>query len=479
MENNSNGFISVVATIFLLVFSLIPSTYAAQTLTLNDVLLSANSYYPDILAAQQELQQARADRLYAQGAFDIELQQNTRARTSGYYDGLSVAQKVIKPLRYSNAKLFAEYRISDGQLPIYEDEFVTLDRGEFSMGVSLSLLRDGDIDKNRLALINSDLNVDMEELRQETTINNIGVQAAIAYLNWVNAHKQLEVYQSLLKTAKYRHNAIQKRVILGSSAEIELLDNEQNILKRHSQVLNAENELELTSIGLSMYWRDQQGHPKKPSAEIQPPKLNDLAADIRIDMNTLITDALLQHPEIQQIENALKQTENTNRFHRNQLLPNLDIYAKVGQDIGAGSETRDGLDSFIGLQFSMPLERRAARGKLDKSTAKIKQLNYLKQGLVESLSGSLHQAHAKYINKRSQAEVSLRRAEITKQLEQQEEKRAEQGASNIFLLNVRQENSAEAQVEAITDQLKSILAGIELLGRAYKVNELYSGELAR
>lgn len=113
--------------------------------------------------------------------------------------------------------------------------------------------------------------------------------------------------------------------------------------------------------------------------------------------------------------------------------------------------------------------------KFNKSSAKIRQLNYLKQGLVESLTGSLHQAYATYTNKKSQAEVSLRRSEITKQLEKQEEKRAEQGASDVYLLNLRQENSAEAQVEAITDQLKSILAGIELLGRAYQINKIYRG----
>lgn len=441
-------------------------------ISLQDVLASARESFPKILEAQQKVQQAQAEQLSAQGSFDTKLEQKSRVRTSGYYSGLFANQKIIKPLQNYNAKVFAEYRYADGEFPVYEDEYATLEGGEVSLGVSFSLLLDRDIDENRLALANTDLKRNRAKLRQQATENEVQFDAALAYLNWLNTNQQLVVYQSLLNTAEQRQSAIVQRVALGDSAEIELLDHQQNLLKRKAQVMKAENALEVSAIKLSMYWRDQQGRPQMPDKPQSSSSLPKLPAYIEENIDILVSEAVTRHPDINQVKNTLEQVNNESRLYENQLLPNVDLEIKVGHDLGAGSETRDGLESYVGLQFSMPLERRKAKGKLNKATAKIKELGYLQQRLIESLTGSLYQTHAKFNNAIAQASVSLQRSEIAQRLQQQEQQRFAQGASDVFLLNLREENSAEAKIEALTAELAYVLAGIELLGRAYQMDKL-------
>ncbi|WP_158658040.1 TolC family protein [Agarilytica rhodophyticola] len=448
------------------------SSAHSQPISLENVLASTRSSFPKILEARQKLKQAEAAQLSAQGAFDTQLQQNSRVRTSGYYSGLYANQKIIKPLQNYNTKVFAEYRYADGEFPVYEDEYVTLEGGEFNFGVSFSLLRDRDIDEKRLELANTDLQRSMEKMRQQAVENDVQYDAALAYLNWLNTHQQLTVYQKLLTTAEERQSAIVKRVALGDSAEIELIDHQQNLLKRQGQVLKAQNALEIAAIKLSLYWRDNQGRPQRPELPTKNAGIPNFPMDLRDNIDMLVSDAIVRHPDINQVENKLEQVSNESRLYKNQLLPNVDLEVKVAHDLGAGSETRDGLESYIGLQFSMPLERRKAKGKLNKATAKIRELEFLRQRLIETLTGSLYQTHAKFINAIAQSDVSLQRSKIAQKLQVQEQKRFSEGASDIFLLNLREENSAEAEIEAITAELSHVLAGIELLGRAYQMDKL-------
>ncbi|MFK8020740.1 MAG: TolC family protein [Pseudomonadales bacterium] len=445
---------------------------AKQVVSLQQVLGSASERYPKILEAKEKLRQAQAVRLAAEGAFDIELTQNTRVRTSGYYDGAYANQKIIKPLANANAKVFAEYRLSTGEFPVYEDEFVTLDRGEVSLGLSFSLLRNREIDPYRLAIANADLDISMETFRQQAVLNNVLFDAAIAYMEWLNAFEQLTVFQQLFENARERQTAINNRVKLGLSARIDLLDNEQNLLKRKAAVLKAQNELDLRGIALSLYWRDNSGKPLPIGPSLRPSLPRELSNSAIADMDQLVSDAIALHPDIRYVDNLIKKTKNNRQLYENELLPTVDIHLKAGHDLGDGSNTREGLESYAGIEFSMPLGQSRAKGKRNQANAKLKELGYLHQRLTENLSGLLQQAKAKYVNAKAQARITSRRSDIAQKLLEQEQQRFTQGASDVFLINIREENTSEARIDAITAELQGVMAGIELLGGAYQMNKM-------
>jgi len=452
----------------------VSNTIYANTLHLQDVLHSASAHYPKILEAKQKLQQANASRLSAEGAFDVLVTQETRKRTSGFYDGFYANQKIIKPLREANAKMFAEYRLSDGTFPVYEDQFATLDQGEIAVGVSFSLLRNRDIDAYRLALKNADLDITIQTFQQKAVLNHVLFNASLAYIEWLSATLQFEVYKQLLKNATTRQEAINKRIQLGYSAKIDLLDNEQNVLKREAILLKIKNEVDLRAMKLALYWRDDKGQPIKMAHDIKPvlptTLFTHIVSKVSPNIDNLIEEALRLHPDIQHVENTILKENNNQQLFKNELKPNADITIKLSQDAGDGSPTREGFESYIGFEFSMPLERRKAKGKIMKSSAKIRELQFVRQRLTEALQVTLNQSNIKFTNATEQASLTQKRASITQTLLAQELKRFEQGASDIFMLNLREKDMAEAKIDAITTDLSRLVAGIELLGKAYKMH---------
>lgn len=449
----------------------LPMAKAEQIISLQQVLSSASQHYPKILEAKQKLQQAKAERLSTEGAFDIKFKQKAQVRTSGFYDGAYTNQSIVKPLRQANAKVFAEYRLSEGDFPIYEDQFITQDRGEIGVGVSFSLLQNRDIDANRVAISNADLGLTLQTFKQQAVLNDVLFSASLAYMEWLSAMQQLDVYKQLLDNAKTRQAGIEERIKLGFSAKIDLLDNEQNVLKREALVLKAENDVRMRAAALSLYWRDASGKPKMVLSE-QPTMPNAVAETALDNVTQLITHAIASHPDIQYVDNQILQHKNNRKLFENELLPKVDVVMKASRDFGSGSQTREGFETYVGLEFSMPLEQRKSRGKLNKTQAKLKELSYLRQRLIEELGLVLQQSKMKYTNARAQAAITLRRSDIAIELMQQEQERFNQGDSDIFKLNLREEDTAEARIDAITAELQQVLTSIEMLGQAYKIDDL-------
>jgi outer membrane protein TolC len=322
-----------------------------------------------------------------------------------------------------------------------------------------------------VAVANADLDLSMQAFNQQAVLNDVLFSASLAYMEWLSAMQQLDVYRQLLNNAKARQTALEKRIKLGFSAKIDLLDNEQNVLKRQALVLKAENDLRMRTAALSLYWRDASGKPKMVSSE-QPTMPNTVAETALDNVTQLITHAITSHPDIQYVDNQILQHKNNRKLFENALLPKVDVVMKASRDFGSGSQTREGFETYVGLEFSMPLEQRKSKGKLNKTQAKLRELGYLRQRLIEELKLVLHQAKMKYTNAQAQATISLRRSDIATQLMQQEQERFNQGDSDIFKLNLREEDTAEAKIDAITAELQQILTRIELLGQAYKIDDL-------
>lgn len=104
----------------------------AASPTVQELVAAIQSHHPEYLATLARTEQVAGERLEAEAAFDVRLVQDTYARSSGYYDGSYAEQSVIQPIQSMNAEVFGSYRISDGEFPVYEAEYQTLDMGEAS-----------------------------------------------------------------------------------------------------------------------------------------------------------------------------------------------------------------------------------------------------------------------------------------------------------------------------------------------------------
>ena len=400
----------------------------------------------------------------ALGAFDLVFSADSFSRATGFYDGNVLGGKATQPLRSMGADVYGQYRISTGDFPLYEDGNFTNRGGQAKIGILFSLLRDRDIDKRRFA--QSDARFALRDADFELLLTQIGVQrrASVAYWKWVAAGAALRIYEDLLRNAEQRDAGLRKQLEQGAIARIYLTENQQNITRRQSFVAGAQRDFEKAANALAFYYRDTDGRPTLARPVQLPPELP-LASTAALTGAARIEDTLARRPEVQQLRNTIERANNRMQLKENALRPTLDMRVELAQGLGGvgeGGESRDATDTSIGLQFSVPLQRRAARARLKQARNELDALQLQQQQIEEQIEIEVRDIvltlrYAAKLATLAQQEVSQ-----SQELAVAEQRRFESGASDFFLVNVREQSVANVKVRAIAARLDAQVARTNL-----------------
>ena len=454
-----------------MVAALLPAAWAAamepgtqnavesQVLRLDEVLQSAQSRFPDVIQALADQEMARQGIEQARSAFDPRISSESYVRSSGFWDGSAIDNQVKKRIGFANAEVYGGYRISRGEFPVYEDELFTNRGGETKIGIALSLLRDRSIDPDRLALTNSAIESDSAALALTETRQEVQRQATRSYQNWLAAGFKLNVYRELLAIAEQRDAAIARRIGHGDAAPILQTENRRNLLRRKALVVEAEQDFVVAGQSLSLYWRSlESGEPQSPSAAMLPAEWQVPEAVRAGSSEVLVEGVLSRHPLLGRLDNEIAQKQQQLRLLRNRLAPKLDLRAELSNDFGRGSATRDGVDTTVQLQFELPIGLRAQRAELRAAEAELRGLRSQRQLQADRLEVSVLQLIER-LNRLHQGIQLALDAEVQNELlETAEREMFEQGASDFFLLNLREENTADARIQRIQAKQRFLLA---------------------
>lgn len=435
---------------------------APPPLILQDVLASSAQHYPEILESIANQRAAAGAILEADGAFDLVFEADGFDRVSGFWSGGVLNTSVRQRLGPLGAEVFGGYRISDGTFPIYEDGNFTNTGGEFKVGALFSLLRDRAIDERRFGIADARLAFEQAEL--EVLLTQIGVnhKAILAYLRWVWAGGQLAVYQDLLRISRARQNGLEEQVRSGARARIFLTENLQNISRRERLVMEARRDFLAASNALSLYYRDSAGEPvvpdqaRIPSADTLLP--NGESRDIEDDQ---IPALLAQRPELQIVKTSLERARARVALSRNDLKPRLDLTAEVSRDIGAVAEgglSRDSTDTILGLRFSVPLQRREARGRLRQAEARVDALQQRRRQFEDQLEIELRNIIIDLEVSAQLVRIAGQELEQSETMQEAEQERFASGASDFFLVNLREETAADARIRYYLAALQTRIA---------------------
>lgn len=434
-----------------LVFLCCAATAGAQNaLQPEEVLAASGRHFPGILKAVAERRVAEGGVTEALGAFDLLFKGDGLGWADGYYDGAVASGGVSRPLRPLGASLYGKYSLSRGDFPIYQDENFTNEGGDLKLGVLFSLLRDRDIDQRRFREIDSRLALEQADL--EVLLTRVGVQqqALVAYWRWVAAGQQLAVYEDLLRIAREREVGLVKEVESGRRARIFLTENRQNITRRQTLVTTAERAFRRAGNRLAFYLRDDAGMPRQPSpARLPTPPVAEpdeaVAAVPALDMS----GTLERRPELRILRTTMERALRKVELSENALLPRLDFNLELSQPFGAvgeGGASRDETDTIVGLSFSVPLERRAARGKLSQAEAKLQALRAEQRRVEDKMEIELRNILLELNVALRLMQLAALEVEQTEALRRAEVARFERGASDFFVVNVREERAADARV---------------------------------
>ncbi len=444
-----NGW-KLIASLF---FFLMASSCFSQhknPLKIEDILRSVSRCYPQIKIARLEVNKTKGEYLSALGKFDPSLALKTASLPVGGYISNLGETEINIPTYYNGVKLFGGYRNGQGDWPIYYQNNLTNSGGEYRAGLSLPLLRDRLIDKERAGLLTQAETIRMKQQDAAVTKINVYHGAIKAYWQWVQAGLQVETFKELQVLAKTRQKAIVKQANQGDLPTLAIAENMQQIIQRE-QLLNQGNMiLEQAKINLSLYYRDKHGNTKAPLD-------SELPSDV-LEQPSRLADGLTQlrqHPALKKLQNYSNIIKLKQNLAKNELLPNLDATGYTFKQNGTGGyPLLIPQAAMVGVSFKFPIFQREAKGKLISARSELQQITTEKKFLFDQLKNQLANLYIGIKMYHHQVYLLEREINLAKKVQNGETKKFYEGDSTLFLVNQREQATAQVRLNSINAKVK-------------------------
>lgn len=425
-------------------------------LALDEVLLSVERHYPLLRAAEQERALAGGRLLSSLGAFDLNLTAGADGQGTTY-DNFRSSLGVSQGLPVAGLGLFAGYRNGYGDFPTYNLGQKTADGGEFRAGLSVPLLKDRAIDRPRATVQQARIDVALAEPLIGRQRLDFQRAAARTYWNWVAAGLRLKIAESLLKLAVERDEQLKARVEGGPAANIERIDNQQNIALRNGLLVQAQRGFQQAAIDLSLFLRDEAGIPTLAGSDRLPPFPEVRPVDLR-EFDAALQTAFDNRPELLRLRLQRDKAAVELRLAANQTLPTLNAVVTAAQDVGYGKSSLSGPNGLdrttlnAGLAFQLPVQRRDARGRVSVAQAQLvqfeqqlRQAEDVVRAEVQDTFSALERAYEFY----QQAKTRVGLARLVAEAQR---RRLQGGPGDVLLVTLREQAAFDAEVVEVGAQ---------------------------
>ncbi len=363
-------------------------------LSLVDAIGMALKNNEDVQESFRRITSAQADVMIAKGAYDLNVYSELRY---GEFDDLTIND--YSPLDYSNAAtsyvrsetglrqrvptggtLTGYYTTSHERKLGFAGGAPYVNRSYFTFEFAQSLLKGIGDKENRAAIKNAVLAVNDSEESRKLVISQTTLNVIRAYWTLSIAQNNLKVGKRVLRMAEEIHRREIARFNDGLSQGVDV-----------DRVLLA---VEQRRYSVEQYMRDVEVAQEQLLFLLNAPTLGaDAAVDVVSspsskvtalpDVATSIHDALTSRYELRQLSIMLEQLGLDYDVQKNKLLPQLD--AVVGFTTSNGNpyvrqaegfkDTDEKASWYVGMNFSYPLQNRAARGAVIKSEQLIRIAN--------------------------------------------------------------------------------------------------------
>lgn len=420
-----------------------------EPLALGQVLASVERHHPTLESARQRVRAAEGEQLAAEGGFDLGLEARGWASPEGYYDWGRADVSLEQATPLWGTSVYAGWRVGrGGDIPDYYGRYRTLDLGELRAGVRVPLWRDGPIDSRRARIWGAAHATDAEEASLEARRLTMRLDATRAYWTWVAAGLRYEVLAELLALAERRDGQIAARVSAGAIPPIESLENRRVIVSRRTSLVSARRALEQAAIALSLHVRRDDGRPHVVDAGRVPTELTRLET-LTVSLRQEVEAAWGRRPELERYRALVERQRVAVDLAENQFSPRIDLSVGASIDIGSGSTTeRQRLGPAVlegSVRVSFPLQFREARGGIARTRAELGALRADAQLARERIATQVQDAFSAVRAAEERLELARQSAEIAWAVADAERRRFELGATQLFIVNLREQAAGEAR----------------------------------
>lgn len=449
-----------------------------RALTLPDVLASVEAHHPPLEAARARIQAAEGQRLAAEGGFDLSLTGRASSALLGYYQYGRAEIRLDQPTPLWGASFFGGWRIGRGferDLPEYYRYDETLDGGEFRLGATVPLWRDGPIDTRRATLWRAEAGVTAMSEEFEARALRVRLAATESHTRWVAAGRRYLVARALLGIAEARDAQIASRVSAGAVPAIEHLENRRAILERRQALVVARRALEQRAIALSLYLRHEDGSPRVASFAEVPTEVS-LPGALRESESQSIARALDARPEMRRFAAQRRQGEVSVEFAENQFSPRIDVTVTGSMDVGGAGRDDMAVAQRMQSQYGppvldaallvqVPLQFRDARGRIEQSRSELAALDADWELMRDQIQIEVQDARSAVAATEENVQLTSDSLRIAQAVAEAERVRFDNGATSLLIVNLR-EAAAAAAAAALVDAEADLLLAHALLRAA-------------
>jgi len=432
--------------------------------TLDDVITSVYASYPALDAAARERQIAAGKQLASMGKFDSNLVGQAISEPLGFYKNYRY-DLGVKQYNWGGSQTYAGYRLGRGFFEPWYLERDTNQGGEFKAGITLPFFRDRDIDKRRAAVFKAQLDQTAAEPIVQLEVIDAVRSASMSYWDWVAAGQRAKIAQELLQLAVDRQQGLEKRAAQGEIAGIALVDNQRLIVSRQAKSIEAERKLQQSAIKLSLFFRDPQGTPLLVAPDQLPVDFPAVTTPGDVTETAEVAQALQQRPELWLLSLESERARVEVRQASNLMLPSIDGVVVASQDVGAPTKQIRDKSQFemeAGAVIEVPLQRSEARGKLQAAQGKLAQISakrrFTEQKIVAEVQGARTALTAEF----AALEQARQSVSLARQMEEAEWKKFAQGDSDLLVVNLREQATADAEALVVDAAANYFMAAAQL-----------------
>jgi outer membrane protein TolC len=422
-----------------------------EPLTLAEVLLSVLTHYPLLQAVERERGVAAGKLTSAMGAFDTNVNMAGNALNPGTYENYRSDMGMSQQFMFGGMSAFGGFRTGSGDFPTYNLGQKTADAGEFRGGLNLPLARNREIDRFRASRAQAQLDVALAEPAIDRSRLDYMRSAARAFWMWSGSGERYSAGERLVDLAIERDKQIELKVDAGVIANIDRIDNQQNIALRNGIVIQFDRAVQQAAIDLSLYHRDPSGRPLLARRSRMRPVPLPVQPTIELYEQSLAR-ALGSRPEFQRLALQKEKLVVERRLAANQTLPGIDGQLLGNQDAGYGKSPLsgpNGLDRQVlqaSLIFQMPAQRRDARGKLQTLDSQLMQLDRQVSYAYDQVKAEVQDAFSMLERAYQFHKQAFKREELAGLVANAEREQLRLGRSDILRVTLREQAKFEADV---------------------------------
>lgn len=400
---------------------------------------------------------ARAQLLSIRGNFDPVVFLNNDQKT---FDGKNY-------YNYTNAELgiptwfgVEVYAGLENNFGDFINPEVSASRSSYA-GISLPLLKDLALDKRRAALQQGKLFTQQSEFERRTVINDLLFDAYKAYWSWARDYQLLMVLDTTILLNEARYQLVRISFQQGDRAAVDTTEALAQLQNFQQQREEAWLKFRKSTLELSTFLWLQGNKPVYLSERVIP----DTAwtaqsfANFKVDQLTdWITQAVTNHPKLQQIDFKLQSLEVERRLKFQNLLPKLDLkynFLQKGYNVANSFNVNFFENNYkFGVNAIIPIPNRSGIGDYRAARIKIKSTELDRSFTELNLENKVRFHYNEVLNLQKQISIYENAYRNYVRLFEAEQLKFSLGETTLFLLNSRETKVLEAKQKLLELKVK-------------------------